>query len=122
MDSEDAGQIAGSHTRGQTIDSLLLVCNNLTDVDPCQYCSLPTRSDKTLCIVEESTNILSVEKLTLQWPLSRVMDRFSAERESTDQLTITSLLRRLENGLVEEVIVATNPKCRRRNHRLYLRA
>jgi len=62
MDSEDAGQIAEAILEVKRSIRCCSVCNNLTDVDPCQYCSLPTRSDKTLCIVEESTNILSVEK------------------------------------------------------------
>src|SRR5438477_628946 len=38
------------------------ICNNLTDVDPCRFCTNPNRSDRILCIVEESNNILSVEK------------------------------------------------------------
>src|SRR5262244_3436209 len=38
------------------------VCNNLTDVDPCRICTNPGRSDRTICVVEEPHNILSIEK------------------------------------------------------------
>jgi len=38
------------------------VCNNITDTDPCLYCSSPTRSRKTICVVEEPHNIHAIEK------------------------------------------------------------
>src|ERR1035438_5357850 len=41
---------------------LCSICNNITDVDPCGYCSSPTRNQKLICVVEEPTNISSVEK------------------------------------------------------------
>jgi len=41
---------------------LCSICNNITDVDPCVYCSNPTRNQKLVCVVEEPTNISSVEK------------------------------------------------------------
>src|ERR671924_2263772 len=37
-------------------------CNNITDVDPCVYCSSPTRNQRLVCVVEEPTNIASIEK------------------------------------------------------------
>ncbi len=41
---------------------LCSICNNITDVDPCVYCSSPTRNQKLVCVVEEPTNIAAVEK------------------------------------------------------------
>src|SRR5580704_8305995 len=38
------------------------ICNNITDTDPCLYCSSPTRNRKTICVVEEPHNIMAVEK------------------------------------------------------------
>ena len=40
------------------------ICNNLTDVDPCQFCTAPARSDKALCVVEamKMENILKAER------------------------------------------------------------
>src|ERR1044072_6815468 len=62
METTDASQIAEAILEVKRSIRSCSVCNNLTDVDPCQYCTLATRSDKTLCIVEESTNILAVAK------------------------------------------------------------
>src|ERR1700739_2324775 len=41
---------------------LCSICNNITDVDPCVDCSIPTRHQKLVCVVEEPTNISSVQK------------------------------------------------------------
>ena len=38
------------------------ICNNITDADPCLFCTGPSRSKKTICVVEEATNIQAVEK------------------------------------------------------------
>ena len=40
---------------------LCSVCNNITDVDPCLYCSSPTRNQRLICVVEEPTNITAIE-------------------------------------------------------------
>jgi recombination protein RecR len=97
-------------------------CNNLTDVDPCQFCTQPTRSDRVLCIVEESNNILAVEK-THQFSgrYHVLMGSLSPLKGvSPDQLGIPLLLQRLQNGAVEEVIVATNPNVEGETTALYL--
>jgi recombination protein RecR len=41
---------------------LCSVCNNITDVDPCAYCTSPTRNQRLVCVVEEPTNIAAIEK------------------------------------------------------------
>jgi len=41
---------------------LCSVCNNITDVDPCAYCTSPARNTRIICIVEEPTNINAIEK------------------------------------------------------------
>ena len=79
----------------------------------------PTRS---LCIVEESNNILPVEKThAFNGRYHVLMGSLSPLKGVTpDQLTMTSLLRRLESGMVEEVIVATNPNVEGETTALYL--
>jgi recombination protein RecR len=41
---------------------LCSICNNITDVDPCTYCTNPTRDQRVVCVLEEPTNIASIEK------------------------------------------------------------
>src|SRR5271156_4533223 len=38
------------------------ICNNITDNDPCHFCASSSRSRSTICVVEEATNIQSVER------------------------------------------------------------
>lgn len=45
---------------------LCSICNNVTDVDPCGYCTSPSRSKTQICVVEEPTNIAAIEK-TRTW-------------------------------------------------------
>lgn len=87
------------------------ICNNITDVDPCFFCESPTRSKKTICVVEEAPNIAAIEKTrefngmyhVLGGALSPLQGR------GPEQLKIKSLIERLKGGTVEEIIIATNP-------------
>jgi recombination protein RecR len=87
------------------------ICNNITDSDPCLYCASPTRSRKTICVVEEPHNILAVEKTRQYNGLYHVLGGTLSPLEGVgpDQLKLKSLIERLKNGAVEEIIVATNP-------------
>jgi recombination protein RecR len=87
------------------------ICNNITDTDPCLYCTSPTRNRKTICVVEEPNNILAVEKTRQYSGLYHVLGGVLAPLEGVgpDQLKIKSLIERLKNGAVEEIIIATNP-------------
>ena len=98
------------------------VCNNLTDIDPCHFCTHPSRSDRVLCVVEESNNILSVEKTReFQGRYHVLMGSISPLKGvSPNQLGIPSLLERLKSGAIAEVIVATNPNVEGETTALYL--
>ena len=87
------------------------VCNNITDTDPCLYCSSPTRNRKTICVVEEPNNIFAVEKTRQYGGLYHVLGGTLAPLQGIgpEQLKIKSLIERLKNGAVEEIIIATNP-------------
>lgn len=108
---QEAGQLAQAILDVAEKMGFCSVCNNITDRDPCHFCADPKRDPKLLCVVEQPQNILAVEK-TRQYqgyyhvllgslsPLSGV---------GPEQLRIKSLVERLKPGLVEEIIVATNP-------------
>src|SRR5438045_439022 len=90
---------------------LCSVCNNITDVDPCVYCSSPTRNQRLVCIVEEPTNIASVEKTKHFNGVYHVLHGSISPLQGVgpEQLRIANLMRRVENDAVDEVIIATNP-------------
>ena len=90
---------------------LCSICNNITDVDPCSYCSNAARNQRLVCVVEEPTNIASVEKTRFYNGVYHVLHGAISPLHgvSPEQLRIPSLLKRIENGSVDEIIIATNP-------------
>jgi recombination protein RecR len=90
---------------------LCSVCNNITDVDPCVYCSSATRNQRMVCVVEEPTNIAAVEKTKHFNGVYHVLHGSISPLHGVgpEQLKISNLLRRVEQGHVDEVILATNP-------------
>ncbi|MGH9739532.1 MAG: recombination mediator RecR [Candidatus Acidiferrales bacterium] len=87
------------------------VCNNITDTDPCHFCTSATRNRSMICVLEEATNIQSVEKTRQFNGLYHVLGGSLSPLQGIgpDQLKIKSLIERLKGGTVEEIIIATNP-------------
>ena len=92
------------------------VCNNLTDVDPCLYCSNPKRDRSMICIVEEPYNLVAVEKTRSYRGLYHILHGSLSPIRGVgpDELMLPNLLPRLlpennEGVEVNEVIIATNP-------------
>ena len=108
---EDAEQLADAIRHLKASLHLCSVCNNITDVDPCVYCSNPTRNQRVVCVVEEPTNIAAVEKTGHYNGVYHVLHGALSPLHGVgpDQLRITSLERRVAAGSVDELIVATNP-------------
>ncbi len=90
---------------------LCSVCNNITDVDPCVYCSSATRNQRLVCVVEEPTNIAAIEKTRHFNGVYHVLHGSISPLHGVgpEQLRIANLVRRVEAGQADEVIIATNP-------------
>jgi recombination protein RecR len=108
---EDADALAAAIRNIKETLRLCSICNNITDVDPCVYCASATRNQRLVCVVEEPTNISAIEKThgfngvyhVLHGALSPI------HGIGPEHLRIANLSKRLENGAVDEVIIATNP-------------
>lgn len=98
------------------------VCNSLTHVDPCQYCSDPTRSDEMLCIVEEPFNISSIEKTGIYSGRYHVLLGTLSPLKGVgpDELKTEKLVKRIKEGQFQEIIIATNPTVEGESTALYL--
>src|SRR3974377_1549195 len=59
---EDAELLAGAIRDVKASLRLCSICNNITDVDPCTYCTSPTRNQRLWCVGERPTNIAAIEK------------------------------------------------------------
>ena len=90
---------------------LCSICNNITDVDPCSYCTNPTRNQRLVCVVEEPTNIASIEKTKHFNGVYHVLHGTISPLHGVgpEHLRISNLTRRVDHGEVDEVILATNP-------------
>jgi recombination protein RecR len=90
---------------------LCSVCNNITDVDPCVYCTSPTRNQRLVCVVEEPTNIAAIEKTKHFNGVFHVLHGAISPLHGIgpEQLRIANLITRAESGEVDEFILATNP-------------
>lgn len=90
---------------------LCSICNNVTDVDPCAYCSNPSRNQRLVCVVEEPTNIEAVERTRGYNGVYHVLHGTLSPLHGVgpDQLRTSSLVARVERGDIDEVIVATSP-------------
>ncbi|HSB77126.1 MAG TPA: recombination mediator RecR [Terriglobales bacterium] len=108
---EDAEALAAAVRDVKARLRLCSVCNNITDVDPCVYCSSPTRNQRLVCVVEEPTNIAAIEKTRHFNGSYHVLHGSLSPLHGVgpEQLRLSNLFRRIEADQVDEVILATNP-------------
>jgi recombination protein RecR len=87
------------------------ICNNITDLDPCVFCADSGRDQHIICVVEEPQNVQVVEKTGGFRGLYHVLLGAISPLQGVgpDDLKIKALLARIEQGTVEEIILATNP-------------
>src|ERR671918_3167082 len=97
-------------------------CNNITDVDPCGYCTSASRDQRLICVVEEPQNVSVVEKTREFRGVYHVLMGALSPLHGVgpDDLKIHGLLQRVGAGGVEEVILATNPTVEGEATALYL--
>jgi recombination protein RecR len=97
------------------------VCNNITDADPCAFCSSSDRDPHVICVVEEPQNVSAVEKTREFRGLYHVLMGALSPLQGIgpDDLKIKSLLTRVGNG-VNEIILATNPNVEGEATAIYL--
>ena len=98
------------------------VCHNITDVDPCYYCTHEGRDRRILCVVEDAHNVAAIERTNefngLYHVLMGALSPLSGV--GPDDLEIRSLLERVGAGGIEEVILATNPNVEGEATAIYL--
>ncbi len=98
------------------------ICNNITDLDPCRYCSDSSRDRSIICVLEEPHNLIAIEKTREYQGLYHVLLGVISPLQGIgpEQLRIPGLIERLRGGEVKEVIIATNPNIEGEATALYL--
>jgi recombination protein RecR len=97
-------------------------CFNITDTDPCIFCSDPIRDHTKICVVEEPSDILPLERTRKFNGLYHVLHGVISPGDGIgpDELRIKELLSNLQGGSVTEVILATNPNTEGEATTMYL--
>ena len=97
------------------------VCNNITDADPCVFCSSGERNQHVICVVEEPQNVSAIERTREFKGVYHVLMGALSPLQGVgpDDLKIKGLLARVQNG-VNEIILATNPNVEGEATAIYL--
>jgi len=87
------------------------ICNNLTEAPLCPVCSDSTRDQGVLCVVEQPFDILAFERTGVFRGLYHCLLGALSPMDgiTPEQLKIDSLLKRIQEGGIREVIIGTNP-------------
>ena len=102
-----------SESLSQLIDGVKYckVCHNISDTDICDICSNPLRDQSTVCVVENIRNVLSIENTGIYRGLYHVLGGIISPIDGIgpNNLEIDSLIKRVEEGGIQEIIFALNP-------------
>jgi len=118
---EDADRLCDAIRNVKEQVTYCSVCNNITDADPCLYCT-GSRDPRVICVVEEPQNVSVVEKTREFRGMYHVLMGALSPLQGVgpDDLKIKGLLDRVGVGGVDEVILATNPTVEGEATALYL--
>ncbi len=87
------------------------VCKNYTDQEICDICGDDARDKTTVCVVEDAKDVAAFERTREYRGLYHVLGGLISPMDGIgpDQIFIKELLRRVQEGVIQEVIMATNP-------------
>lgn len=105
---DEFAEAVGNLKKNTKICSL---CFNVSETDPCPICTDPARDKTKICVVEQPLDILAIEKAGFYNGLYHVLHGVinPLENIGPEHLHIHDLLPRLKNGMIREIIIATNP-------------
>ncbi len=111
MDEQEAFAIAEAIMDAKKNMKYCSVCGNLTDVDPCGICSDAGRSGKVICVVESPRDVTAMERIREFKGLYHVLHGAISPMDGIgpEDINLKSLILRLQQEEVDEVILATNP-------------
>ncbi len=120
--SEEALSLANSIIAVKEQIKLCSVCYHITDIDPCAICRDSHRERDIICVVEGPQDVASIEKTGEFKGRYHILHGVLSPMDGVgpDDLRIDSLVKRVVDGDVKEVIVATNPKVEGETTALYI--
>ncbi|MGI6177515.1 MAG: recombination mediator RecR [Eubacterium sp.] len=122
LPDKDAEDLADSIVQAKHTMHFCSVCGNLTDSDPCEICSDPSRTDEVICVVESPRDVAAMERVREFKGKYHVLNGVISPMDGIgpEDINIKSLLVRLRDNDVKEVILATNPNIEGEATAMYL--
>ena len=111
MSDGDAFRLSDSIREAKEQMRYCSVCGNLTDVDPCAICSDTDRDPSVICVVESPRDVIAMEKIREFKGYYHVLHGTISPMNGIgpDDINLKSLVLRLQDERVQELIIATNP-------------
>lgn len=111
MEKNEAEGIAEAIINARESMKYCSICGNLTDSDPCSICSDEKRDRETICVVESPRDVAAMERIKDYRGLYHVLHGAISPMDGIgpDDINLKSLIIRLQNSDVKELILATNP-------------
>lgn len=87
------------------------VCGHITDVDPCHICQDQQRDRTIVCVVQDPKDVIAMEKMRDYNGLYHVLHGAISPMDGIgpEDINVPTLIKRLQNAEIEELILATNP-------------
>ena len=110
MSEEEVAKISKSISEVKTKLNYCTICGSITDRDPCMICTNPDRSHQVVCVIEEPDDLLAIERTRRYKGVYHVLMGVLSPLDGVGprDLRIGSLLERVVENNIEEVIIATN--------------
>lgn len=110
MSDDDVNAFAANLLSAKRDLHFCSICGNLTDADPCNICTDDTRDRTTIFVVEESKDVLAMERIREYTGLYHVLHGTISPMNgvSPDDINVKTLITRLMDSEVAEIIIATN--------------
>ncbi len=111
MDKKEAEDIANAILEAKETMKFCSVCGNLTDKDPCSICDDKDRNSQIICVVESTKDMVALEKMGEFKGSYHILNGVISPLEGIgpEDINLKSLILRLQQQEVEELILATNP-------------
>ncbi len=111
MEQEEVDRLVETIVTAKGATHHCSICFHLSAQDPCEYCSDERRDHTTICVVETSRDVMAIERSGDYKGLYHVLEGALSPIEGigAEDIRIKELIARLRDGIVQEVIIATDP-------------
>ena len=111
MSDKEAEDIANAIIQAKHDMKFCSVCGNMTDKDPCEICSDEKRDKDIICVVENPRDVIAMERIKKYHGLYHVLNGYISPMEGIgpEDINLKSLMVRLSENDIKEIILATNP-------------